>query len=233
MLKVENLSVFYDDYRAVTDVSFEVRKGELVTLIGANGAGKTSVIRAVLGLAPRTSGRMWLEGEEITHLPAHRRVKAGISIVPEGRKIFPELTVMQNLQVGAYTVDDKNRVAQNLDWVLKLFPILEERRKQLGCHLSGGEQQMLALARALMGTPKLILIDEVSMGLMPIAVDKVFTLIKKLNDEGMTILLVEQNARKALSVAQRGYVLETGRIVLHDAAARLADNQAIMKAYLG
>ena len=233
MLKVENLSVFYDDYRAVTEASFEVNKGELVTFIGANGAGKTSTIRAILGLSPHTEGRIWLENKEITRLPSHERVKAGISIVPEGRKIFPDLTVLQNLQIGSYTLDDKQRVASNLAWVYELFPILENRKKQLGCHLSGGEQQMLALGRALMGNPKLLLIDEVSMGLMPIAVDKVFRLIKKLNDEGMTILLVEQNARKALSVAHRGYVLETGTIVMRDSAANLAENEALMKAYLG
>ncbi len=233
MLEVTNLSIYYDDYRAVSQASFEVKKGELVTFIGANGAGKTSTIRAILGLAPRTEGTIRFDGRDITHLRSHQRVMAGISIVPEGRKIFPELSVLQNLQIGSYTVSDKKKTRDRLAWVFELFPILDERKKQMGCHLSGGEQQMLAIGRALMGDPKLLLIDEVSMGLMPIAVDKVFALISKLNREGLTILLVEQNARKALSVASRGYVLESGTIVLHDNAANLAHNDAIMKAYLG
>ena len=233
MLRVKNLSVFYGEYRAVSDASFEVSKGELVAFIGANGAGKSSLIRAILGLVKQTSGGIWLEGEEITKLPAHDRVKNGISIVPEGRKIFSELSVLQNLHMGAYTIQDRAVISKNLDWVFDLFPILKQRQRQMGGKLSGGEQQMLAIGRALMNMPKLLLIDEVSMGLMPIAVDKVFELIKKLNMEGMTILLVEQNAKKALNVAHRGYVLKTGSIVLQDSAENLKVDPQIQKAYLG
>ena len=190
MLRVENLSVFYGEYRAVNEASFEVGPGELVTFIGANGAGKTSTIRSILGLIKQSLGRIWLEDVDITSLPAHGRVKSGISIVLEGRKIFPDLSVTQNLHMGAYTLKDRKSLTKNIDWVFELFPILKQRRRQMGGKLSGGEQQMLAIARALMNDPKLLLIDEVSMGLMPIAVDQVFELIKKLNNEGMTVLLV-------------------------------------------
>ena len=233
MLRVENLSVFYGEYRAVNKASFEVGPGELVTFIGANGAGKTSTIRSILGLVKQSLGRIWLEDVDITRLPAHGRVKSGISIVLEGRKIFPDLSVTQNLHMGAYTLKDRKSLAKNIDWVFELFPILKQRRRQMGGKLSGGEQQMLAIARALMNDPKLLLIDEVSMGLMPIAVNQVFELIKKLNNEGLTVLLVEQNAKKALSVAQRGYVLETGNIVLQDTAENLRMNPKIKNAYLG
>jgi len=166
MLRVENLSVYYGEYRAVNEASFEVAKGELVTFIGANGAGKTSTIRAVLGLVKQSPGRIWLEDEDITGLPAHERVQSGISIVLEGRKIFPELSVTQNLQMGAYTLKNRKNLTRNLEWVFELFPILKQRQRQMGGKLSGGEQQMLAIARALMNDPKLLLIDEVSMGLM-------------------------------------------------------------------
>jgi branched-chain amino acid transport system ATP-binding protein len=233
MLKAENLSVYYGAYRAVADLSFEVGQAELVTFIGANGAGKSSTIRAILGLADRIKGEIWFDGQNLKNVPSHERVKMGIRIVPEGRKIFPELTVLQNLQMGAYFIKEKARFNRNLDWVSEIFPILIERKNQLGRHLSGGEQQMLAIARALIGEPKLLLIDEISMGLMPIAVDKAFELIKQVNAEGMTILLVEQNAKKALTVAKRGYVLETGRIVLQDTASNLQQNPLIKKAYLG
>jgi branched-chain amino acid transport system ATP-binding protein len=233
MLTVERLSVSYGAYRAVTDCSFHVGRGEFVTFIGANGAGKTSTIRAILGLLKQVTGGIGFDGRDISQWPAHERVKAGISIVPEGRKIFAELSVAQNLLMGAYTVSDKARLGRNLDWVFELFPILKERREQPGGNLSGGEQQMLAIGRALMNEPKLLLIDEMSMGLMPIFVDKVFTLVKKLNGEGMTVLLVEQNAKKALDVADRAYVLKTGRIVLDDSAENLRKNPEIQKAYLG
>ena len=233
MLKVEGLSVFYGEYRAVSQLSFHIDTGELVSLIGANGAGKTSTIKAILGLVEQVEGEIWLEGRNISGLKSHERVKAGVSIVPEGRKIFPELSVMQNLLIGAYSIKDKAQVDNSFSWVLELFPILAKRTRQMGGSLSGGEQQMLAIARSLMARPKLLLIDEVSMGLMPIAVDKVFGLIKNLNENGMTILLVEQNARKALSVSHRGYVLESGHIVMQDKASELAHNKDIMKAYLG
>jgi branched-chain amino acid transport system ATP-binding protein len=233
MLKVENLSVYYGEYRAVMDASFQVANGELVTFIGANGAGKTSSIRAILGLIEKVEGRIWFDGEDVSGLPSHERVKKGIRVVPEGRKIFPELTVLQNLMMGAYFIEEKSRLQRNLGRIYELFPILAERQKQLGGRLSGGEQQMLAIARALIGDPKLLLIDEISMGLMPIAVDKAFELIKKINEDGVTILLVEQNAKKALSIVTRGYVMETGRIVLHDTSANLEKNPRIIEAYLG
>jgi branched-chain amino acid transport system ATP-binding protein len=233
MLEAKDLSVYYGEYCAVRNASFAVGRGELVTFIGANGAGKTSTIRAILGLAERTTGTLTFDGRVITQDPSHQRVRMGMAMVPEGRKIFPELTVAQNLAMGAFAVVDEERVRRRLEWVMGQFPILAERRKQLGGRMSGGEQQMLAIARALMGEPKLLLIDEVSMGLMPIAVDRVFDLIKRLNSEGMTILLVEQNARKALAVAQRGYVLESGHITLHDTADHLVHNPQIIRAYLG
>lgn len=233
MLKAENLSVYYGAYQAVAGLSFEVGQAELVTFIGANGAGKSSTIRAILGLADRVEGEIWFDGQNLNDVSSHDRIKMGIRVVPEGRKIFPELTVLQNLQMGAYFIQDKSIFHRNLDWVCELFPILADRKNQLGRHLSGGEQQMLAIARALIGEPKLLLIDEISMGLMPIAVNKAFDLIKKVNAEGMPILLVEQNAKKALAVAKRGYVLETGRIVLHDTASNLEKNPLITKAYLG
>jgi branched-chain amino acid transport system ATP-binding protein len=233
MLKVENLSVYYGEYRAVMDASFQVAGGELVTFIGANGAGKTSSIRAILGLIEKSEGRIWFDGEEVSGLPSHERVKKGMRVVPEGRKIFPELTVLQNLMMGAYFIEEKSRLQRNLGRIYELFPILAERQKQFGGRLSGGEQQMLAIARALIGDPKLLLIDEISMGLMPIAVDKAFKLIKKINEDGVTILLVEQNAKKALSIVNRGYVMETGRIVLHDTSANLEKNPRIIEAYLG
>ena len=233
MLKVEGLSVFYGDYQAVKGVSFEVGRGELVTFIGANGAGKTSTIRALLGLVERVKGRIRFDGRDVSQAPSHVRVQEGMRMIPEGRKIFPELTVAQNLRIGAYFIKDISRLEKNRQWVYSLFPVLSQRENQLGRSLSGGEQQMLAIGRALMGEPKLLLIDEVSMGLMPIFVDRVFELIKKIHSEGMTVLLVEQNAKKALGVADRGYVLETGAITLQDTAANLEKNPQIVSAYLG
>jgi len=233
MLKVEGLSVFYGDYQAVKGISFEVGRGELVTFIGANGAGKTSTIRALLGLVERVKGRIRFDGRDVSQAPSHVRVQEGMRMIPEGRKIFPELTVAQNLRIGAYFIKDISRLEKNRQWVYSLFPVLSQRENQLGRSLSGGEQQMLAIGRALMGEPKLLLIDEVSMGLMPIFVDRVFELIKKIHSEGMTVLLVEQNAKKALGVADRGYVLETGAITLQDTAANLEKNPQIVSAYLG
>ena len=233
MLKVEELSVYYGDYQAVKEISFEVGRGELVTFIGANGAGKTSTIRAILGLVERVEGRIQFDGREVSRAPSHVRVEQGMRMIPEGRKIFPELTVAQNLRIGAYFIKDAFRLEKNRQWVYSLFPVLSQRENQLGRSLSGGEQQMLAIGRALMGEPKLLLIDEVSMGLMPIFVDRAFELIKKIHSEGMTVLLVEQNAKKALGVADRGYVLETGAITLQDTAANLGKNPQIVSAYLG
>jgi branched-chain amino acid transport system ATP-binding protein len=233
MLKIEDLSVFYGDYQAVKNISFEVGQGDLVTFIGANGAGKTSTIRAILGLVEDVKGRIWFEGRDMSRSPSHVRVEEGMRMIPEGRKIFPELTVAQNLRIGAYFIKDAARLENNRKWVYSLFPVLAQRENQLGRSLSGGEQQILAIARALMGEPKMLLIDEVSMGLMPIFVDRVFDLIKKIHSEGMTILLVEQNAKKALAVADRGYVLETGSITLQDRAANLEKNPLIISAYLG
>src|SRR5512147_1799476 len=233
MLKVEELSVYYGDYQAVKGISFEVGRGELVTFIGANGAGKTSTIRALLGLVEQVKGRIRFDGRDVSREPSHVRVEQGMRMIPEGRKIFPELTVAQNLRIGAYFIKDISRLAKNRQWVYSLFPVLAQRADQLGRSLSGGEQQMLAIGRALMGEPKLLLIDEVSMGLMPIFVDRVFELIKKIHAEGMTVLLVEQKAKKALGVAARGYVLETGAITLQDTAANLEKNPQIVSAYLG
>jgi len=233
MLKVEELSVYYGDYQAVKEISFEVGRGELVTFIGANGAGKTSTIRAILGLVERVEGRIQFDGREVSRAPSHVRVEQGMRMIPEGRKIFPELTVAQNLRIGAYFIKDAFRLEKNRQWVYSLFPVLSQRENQLGRSLSGGEQQMLAIGRALMGEPKLLLIDEVSMGLMPIFGDRVFEIIKIINSVGMTVLSVEQNAKKALGVADRGYVLETGAITLQDTAANLGKNPQIVSAYLG
>ncbi|MEA1964113.1 MAG: ABC transporter ATP-binding protein [Candidatus Aerophobetes bacterium] len=233
MLQVDNLDVFYDQLQAVKNVSFEVKKGELVTIIGANGAGKTTILRTLMGLQKCARGSIKFMDQEITLTLPFVRARIGISIVPEGRRIFPDLTVEQNLMMGAYTRVDRNGIANDLKKIFQLFPVLKERRKQVGKTLSGGEQQMLTIGRALMAKPKLLLMDEVSMGLMPIIVEETFKVIKDLHQQGLTILLVEQNARKALSIADRGYVIETGKIVLSGTAEALLSNPAVKKAYLG
>lgn len=232
MLKVDNINVHYGVINAIKNVSFEVHKGEIVALIGANGAGKTSTMHAVSGLLKITDGSIKFMGEEISKIPAHKIVSYGLAQVPEGRRIFSQLTVEENLEMGAYLRTD-NKVNDDLENVYKRFPRLKERKKQLAGTLSGGEQQMLAMGRALMSKPKLLLLDEPSMGLSPILVNEIFDIIKEINKDGVTVLLVEQNANKALSIANRAYVLETGSVTISGDAKEVADNPKVREAYLG
>lgn len=233
LLEVREMEVSYGESLAVKGISFSVEEGELVTVIGANGAGKSTILRTVMGLVKCRRGTILFNGEEITSTPPHGRARLGISLVPEGRKIFPDLTVMENLRMGAFIQGDMKAVRSAIEEAFDLFPVLRERKNQVGKTLSGGEQQMLAVARSLMSRPRLILMDEVSLGLMPIYVEETFNAIRDLHRKGATILLVEQNARKALSVAGRGYVLETGEIVLAAPAESLAMNPQVKRAYLG
>ena len=233
MLEVRDIEVAYGEILALKGISFTVKEGELVTIIGANGAGKTTILRAVMGLARCRKGAILFQGKDITQSPPHFRARLGISPVPEGRKIFPDLSVGENLLMGGYTLEDRKTMADRMEQAFSLFPILRERQTQVGKTLSGGEQQMLAIARALMAQPRVILMDEVSLGLMPIYVEETFRVIRDLHQEGVTILLVEQNARKALAAADRGYVLEIGQIVLSGLSRDLADNPQVKKAYLG
>lgn len=214
-------------------VSVTVQDKELVSIIGPNGAGKTTLIKTCMGLVKPTSGSILYNGEDITKVPAHKRAAMGIGYVPEGRRVFGKLTVEENLQMGAYELKDRTQIKNNIDMVYDIFPRLGERSKQLASTMSGGEQQMLAIGRALMLNPKMLFIDEVSMGLMPIMVNTCFDVIKKLNDDGITVLVVEQNANKALKIADRGYVLETGNIVISDTAENMRNNDTVQKAYLG
>ena len=233
MLKVENLNVYYGMIHAIKDISLEVHKGEIVSLVGANGAGKTTTLHAISGLLkPKSGSATYLEHNLLT-TPAHKIVEHGLSHVPEGRRVFSQMSVMENLEMGAYISKDKAQNEKNLDNVFQHFPRLEERKRQLAGTLSGGEQQMLAIGRAMMASPEMLLLDEPSMGLSPLLVKEIFKIIKELNDDGITILLVEQNAKQALSIAHRGYVLETGKIVLSGNAAELLENDAVKKAYLG
>jgi len=233
MLEVHGIEVSYGEFLALRGITFTVNEGELVTIIGANGARKSTILRAVMGLVKCRKGEIFFQGEDITSSLPHYRARLGISLVPEGRKIFPDLTVAENLLMGAYTQEDRKVVQSHLGEAFSLFPVLEERQNQVGKTLSGGEQQMVAIARALMSRPRMILMDEVSLGLMPIYVEETFQVIESLHRQGVTILLVEQNARKAISAADRGYVLETGEIVLSDEAEKLALNPQVKKAYLG
>ena len=233
MLEVRDIEVAYGEILALKGISFTVQEGELVTIIGANGAGKTTILRAVMGLARCRKGAILFQGKDITQSSPHSRARLGISPVPEGRKIFPDLTVAENLLMGAYVQEDRKTISARLEEAFKLFPILGERQTQVGKTLSGGEQQMLAIARALMARPRVMLMDEVSLGLMPIYVGETFRVIEDLHRQGVTILLVEQNARKALAVADRGYVLETGEIILSGPSRDLATNPQVKKAYLG
>lgn len=233
MLKVTDLEVCYGVIRAIKGISFEVNKGEVVALIGANGAGKTTTLHTITGLIAPKAGKIEFEGKDITRMPGHKIVSLGMAHVPEGRRVFADLTVLENLKLGAYTRKDKNEIAETLKKVYERFPRLEERKGQLAGTLSGGEQQMLAMGRALMSDPKVIMLDEPSMGLAPILVEEIFTIIQHLHESGTTILLVEQNAQAALSVADRGYVLETGKIVASGTGAELLVSPAIKKAYLG
>ena len=233
MLEIKDLYVSYGMMEVLHGVSVNVEDDELVSIIGPNGAGKTTLIKTVMGLVKPTSGSIIYNGEDITHLPAHKRASLGIGYVPEGRRVFGKLSVEDNLRMGAYELKDKAEIKKNMDMVYDIFPRLGERSKQLAATMSGGEQQMLAIGRALMLDPKMLLIDEVSMGLMPIMVNTCFEVIKKLNDEGITVLVVEQNANKALKIADRGYVLETGNIVLSDTAENMRKDDTVQKAYLG
>lgn len=233
LLEVNNLYVSYDAIRALHGVSFHVERGEVVTLIGANGAGKSTTLRALSGLQPADSGLILYDGVDITRKPASNIVSMGIVQVPEGRRIFAPLTVRENLEMGAFTRKDKAEIEASMQHVFELFPRLKERLEQTGGTLSGGEQQMLAVGRALMAKPKLLLMDEPSMGLAPILVEEIFDIIQEINREGVTVLLVEQNAHMALSIARRGYVLETGAIELEGLAHELAENPRVREAYLG
>ena len=234
ILEVNDLNVYYGEINAIKNISFEIKKGEIVTLIGANGAGKTSTLHAVSGLLPLKSGEVSLNGVNITGMEAHKLVTKGMAHVPEGRRIFTELTVLENLEMGAYTRNDKDGIKDDLEKMFVLFPRLAERKKQLAGTMSGGEQQMLAIARALMSKPTILLMDEPSMGLAPLLVQEIFKIIERINkEEGVTILLVEQNAHMALSVANRAYVLETGEIIKEGAGKDLLDDPDIKKAYLG
>ena len=233
MLEVKNLEVYYGVIRALKGISFEVNQGEVIALIGANGAGKTTTLHTLTGLLQAKSGSITFEGKDITRMPAHNIVKLGIAHVPEGRRVFANLTVYQNLRMGAYSRKDKEEIGRNLQMVYQRFPRLEERKNQMAGTLSGGEQQMLAMGRALMSSPRLIVMDEPSMGLSPIFVNEIFDIIQKVSAGGTTVLLVEQNAKKALSIADRAYVLETGSIALSGNAKDLLNDDSIKKAYLG
>lgn len=233
MLEIKDLEVYYGMIQAIKGISFEVKEGEVIALIGANGAGKTTILHAVTGLIPAKAGKILFEGKDITKVPGHKIVSMGMAHVPEGRRVFAELSVYQNLKMGAYTRKDKDEIEQTLRMVYQRFPRLEERKNQMAGTLSGGEQQMLAMGRALMSHPKIILMDEPSMGLSPIFVNEIFDIIKEVSAGGTTVLLVEQNAKKALSIADRAYVLETGTIKLTGDANELLNNDAVKKAYLG
>lgn len=233
MLEIKDLEVYYGVIQAIKGVSFEVNEGEVIALIGANGAGKTTILHTITGLLEARKGTVTFDGKDITKVPAHKIVTMGMAHVPEGRRVFANLSVLQNLKMGAYTRKDKNEIEQTLQTVYKRFPRLEERQNQLAGTLSGGEQQMLAMGRALMSHPRILLMDEPSMGLSPIFVNEIFDIIKKVSAGGTTVLLVEQNSKKALSISNRAYVLETGNIVLEGKAEELLNNDSIKKAYLG
>ncbi|ACH38960.1 branched-chain amino acid ABC transporter, ATP-binding protein [Citrifermentans bemidjiense Bem] len=232
MLKVENISVNYGAIKALQNVSFQINQGEIVALIGANGAGKTTILNTISNIVPSVAGKISYMDREITKLPPHEIVKLGISQVPEGRRVFAKMSVLENLEMGAYTRND-NEVGSDMEKIFQRFPRLNERKKQAAKTLSGGEQQMLAMGRALMSRPKLLLLDEPSMGLAPMLVEQIFQIIQEINAGGTTILLVEQNANMALSIAHRAYVLETGEVVLQGDAKELASNPEVRKAYLG
>lgn len=232
ILEVKDLEVYYGVIQAIRGIAFEVKQGEIIALIGANGAGKTTTLQTITGLIPSKSGKIFYEGKDITKIPGHKLVSMGIAHVPEGRRVFASLSVLQNLKLGAYTRSDKKELEDTLQMIYKRFPRLEERKNQMAGTLSGGEQQMLAMGRALMSHPKLIVLDEPSMGLSPIYVNEIFDIIQKINEDGVTVLLVEQNAKKALSIANRAYVLETGSIALSGDAAKLMNDDSVKKAYL-
>lgn len=233
MLEIKDLEVYYGMIQAIKGISFEVNEGEVIALIGANGAGKTTTLHTITGLVSAKSGKMMFDGHDLSKVPGHKIVSMGMAHVPEGRRVFAQLSVLQNLLMGAYTRKNKEEIENTLASVYRRFPRLEERKSQLAGTLSGGEQQMLAMGRALMSHPKIILMDEPSMGLSPIFVNEIFDIIKEVSADGTTVLLVEQNAKKALSIANRAYVLETGKIVLQGDAKELLNHEAVKKAYLG
>lgn len=233
MLKIEDISVYYGAIQAIKQISLEVEEGSIVTLIGANGAGKTTTLKTTSGIIKPRTGKITFKGQDITRTPAQQIVGMGISQVPEGRRVFPSMSVMENLEMGAYLRRDKQEISKDLEVVFERFPRLLERKKQLAGTLSGGEQQMLAIGRALMSRPQLLLLDEPSMGLAPLLVKEIFSIIKDINERGTTVLLVEQNANMALSIADKAYVLETGQIVLSGSASELARSPQVKKAYLG
>ncbi len=234
MLKIENIQTFYGNIQALQDVSIEINEGEIITLIGANGAGKSTTLMSISGIEPARHGKITFDGQDITHMEPDKIVQLGIIQVPEGRRIFPYLSVTENLDMGAFLRNDKEEIKRDIEYVFDLFPLLRERRNQPGGTLSGGEQQMLAISRAIMAKPKLLLLDEPSLGLAPIIVQQIMAIIKKINKEQKTtIFLVEQNANLALKLADRGYVMETGRITLSDTAKNLRENDDVRKAYLG
>ena len=233
MLEVKDLEVYYGVIQAIKGISFHVEEGEVIALIGANGAGKTTTLQTITGMLNAQAGSIQFEGTELTKIPGHKIVSMGMAHVPEGRRVFAQLSVLENLKLGAYTRKDKTEIEESLKRVYKSFPRLEERKNQFAGTLSGGEQQMLAMGRALMSKPRIVLMDEPSMGLSPIFVEEIFNIIKEISAEGTTVLLVEQNAKKALSIADRAYVLETGKIVLEGDAKDLLNDESIKKAYLG
>lgn len=233
LLRVDDIHSYYGHIHALQGISLEVRQGEIVTLLGGNGAGKSTTLRTINGLMHPRSGSIWLEGSDISSVPAHQLVRRGIGQAPEGRRIFSRMSTLENLQMGAYSRRDKGEIDADYDRVFGLFPRLKERRSQIAGTLSGGEQQMVAIGRALMGRPKLLLLDEPSMGLSPVLVEQIFSIIRDINVQGTTVLLVEQNAQMALRVAGRGYILQTGKIILADTSAALAANEQVKKAYLG
>jgi len=233
LLEIKDLEVNYGVIKAIKGVSFDVNEGEIIALIGANGAGKTTILHTITGLIQAKKGSIVFDGKELTKTPPHKIVSMGMAHVPEGRRIFQQLSVLENLKLGAYTRKDKSEIASTLKMVYERFPRLEERKNQVAGTLSGGEQQMLAMGRALMSKPRIILMDEPSMGLSPLLVSEIFDIIKVINESGTTVLLVEQNAKKALSIADRAYVLETGRITLEGKASDLLHDESVQKAYLG
>ena len=233
MLKIDELKVSYGGIEAVKGITFEVPERKIVTLIGANGAGKSTTLRTIAGLVKPAAGRIHLQGEDITALSPDRIVPKGITLVPEGRRVFPDLTVLENLRIGAYLRSDKDSIEKDIQWVYELFPRLQERSWQAAGTLSGGEQQMLAVGRALMSRPKLMMLDEPSLGLAPLVVQDIFSIIREINHQGVTILLIEQNANMALHTADTAYVLETGRLTMRGTGKELLNNEAVKKAYLG
>ncbi|TFG93117.1 MAG: ABC transporter ATP-binding protein [Candidatus Atribacteria bacterium] len=233
MLKINDLNVFFGGIHALKGISFDVPKGKIITLIGANGAGKSTTLRTICGLIKPRGGKIKFDNKEITNIPTDKIVKKGIALIPEGRKIFPNLTVQENLSLGAFARTDKNETVKDFEWVYELFPRIKERLWQKGGTLSGGEQQMLAVARGLMSRPKLLMLDEPSLGLAPLLVKEIFDIIQRIHQEGMTVLLVEQNAFAALKIADYAYVLETGKVVLEGSGEELLKDEGVKKAYLG